>query len=159
MDDVQLNIAVVRGRNTFVSLYGKSICYGALPWVFDELSRNDTKQSIGWKRRERREGGAGQLDRNLYRRTPDPLSRSGDVILPQLRCGSGYETSRALYQRLYILPTPHALPCIYSRSVNIGAASVMHATSTRSHSVHEVHCTPHILPAHEQGPAIKFAYI
>ena len=30
-----------------------------------------------------------QLDRNLYRRTPDP---SGDVIHPHLRCGSGNET-------------------------------------------------------------------
>ena len=40
---------VVRGRCTFVSVptgYGKSLCYGVLPCVFDELSRNSTKRSI-----------------------------------------------------------------------------------------------------------------
>ena len=34
-------------------------------------------------------------------------------------------------QNIVYLPTPYAPPCIYSRSVNIGAVSVMHATSTR----------------------------
>ena len=48
-EQVRVIIDVVRGRDTFISLptgYGKSLCYGVLPWVFDELSRNDTKQSI-----------------------------------------------------------------------------------------------------------------
>ena len=34
-------------------------------------------------------------------------------------------------QKIVYFPTPYAPPCIYSRSVNIGAVSVMHATSTR----------------------------
>ena len=39
---------VVRGRDTFVRLPNnrKSLCYGVLTWVFDELSRNSTKRSI-----------------------------------------------------------------------------------------------------------------
>ena len=37
----------------------------------------------------------------------------------------------------------YAPPCVYTHSFNIGAASVVHAISTTSHSAHNVHCTTH----------------
>ena len=89
---------VVRGRDTFVSLptgYGVLICYGCL---FHELSVLEVRSkplTIAPKRQRARNDVTADphLRREASSSSESTTRVGGDVFHPQLRCGSGYETS------------------------------------------------------------------